>query len=93
MTAGTTIAAGSNGIGGDARPTGTEASKFGDGSEVIGSMVLWIPTGVPIASADSERSGSGRKNRGCTRQVSHVVCYLSVKGRHNARQRMQGGVC
>ena len=94
VTAGTSIAAaGSDGTGGDARPMGGKASKSGDGPEVIGSMVIWRPTRVPIASADMDVSGSGPDIRDCTRQVAHVVRYLSVKGSHNARQRMQSGVC
>ena len=40
MTAGTTVAAGSDGMGGDAWPMGGLESKFGDGPEVIGSMVI-----------------------------------------------------
>ena len=42
VTAGTSVAAGSDGIGGDAGPMVAEASKFGDGAVVIGSMVIWI---------------------------------------------------
>ena len=93
MTAGTSVAAGSDGIGGDAGPMVAEASKFGDGAVVIGSMVIWIPARVPIASADTDVYGSGPDDRDCTRQVAHAVRYLSVKGRHNARHRMQSGVC
>ncbi|KAK2154957.1 hypothetical protein NP493_2123g00002 [Ridgeia piscesae] len=74
-------------------PMVAEASKFGDGAVVIGSMVIWIPTRVPIASADTDVYGSGPDDRDCTRQVAHAVRYLSVKGRHNARQRIQSGVC
>ena len=93
VTAGTSVAAGSDGIGGDAGPMVAEASKFGDGAVVIGSMVIWIPARVPIASADTDVSGCGPDDRVCTRQVAHAVRYLSVKGRHNARPRMQRGVC
>ena len=73
MTAGTTVSARSDGIGGDARPMVVKASKFGDGSDVIGSMVFWNPTRVPTASADTERYGSGPNDRDCTRQVAKVV--------------------
>ena len=93
MTAGTTIAAGSHGIGGDAGPMGTVASHVGAGSMAIGSMALWTPTGVLTANAMTEASGSSPHDRDCTRHVAHVVRSLSVKGRHNARQRMQSGVC
>ena len=64
---------------------GGEASKFGDGPMVIGSMVIWRPVRVPIASADTDVSGSGLHIRDCTRQLAHVVRYLSVKGSHNTR--------
>ena len=93
VTASTTIAAGSDGIGMDARPMETEASQFGAGSMAIGRKVLWTPTGVPTAGAEMDVSGAGPDDRDCTRKVAHVVRYLSVKGRHNARQRMQSGVC
>ena len=80
VTASITIAAGSDGIGGDARPMGTEASHVGAGSEAIGSLVLWTPAGVPTASADTEDLSSGPDDRDRTRHVSHVVRYLSAKG-------------
>jgi hypothetical protein len=80
VTAGTSVAAGSDGIGGDAGPMVAEASKFGDGAVVIGSMVIWIPARVPIASADTDVYGSGPDDRDCTRQVAHAVRYLSAKG-------------
>jgi hypothetical protein len=73
VTAGTTVSARSDGIGGDARPMVVKSSKFGDGSDVIGSIVFWNPTRVPTASADTERSGSGPNDRDCTRQVAKVV--------------------
>jgi len=73
VTASTTIRAGSNGIGGDARPMETMALEFGDGSEVIGSLVNWTPTGVPTASADTDVSSSGPNDKDCTRQVAQVV--------------------
>ena len=93
VTAGISIAAGSDGICGDVRSMETVVSKFGDGSEATGSMVIWNPTGVSSASADSDVSGSGPHGRDCTRQVSHVVRYFSAKDRHNAIQRMQSGIC
>ena len=73
VTASTTIAAGSDGIGGDARPMETTALEFGDGSEATGRLVIWTLTGAPTASADSAVSHSGPDDRDCTRQVSQVV--------------------
>ena len=73
MTASTTIAAGYDGIGGDARSMETMALEFGDGREAIGALVIWTPTGVPTASADSDVSDSGPDDRDSTRQVAQVV--------------------
>ena len=67
MTAGTSVTAGFIGIGGDARHMGPKASKFGDGTEVIGTMVIWTPTRVPIASTDTDVSGAGPDDRDCIR--------------------------
>ena len=47
---------------------------------------------VPPANATTELSRSDPENRDCTRRVVHVVRYLSVKGRHSARQRMQANL-
>ena len=77
----------------DARSMETEASQFGAGSMAIGRKVLWTPTGALTAGAEMDVSDSGPNGRDCIRQVAQVVRYLSVKGRHNARQRMQSGVC
>ena len=87
MTASTTIAAGSDGTGMDARPTETEAWQFGAGSMAIGRKVLWTPTGAPTAGAEMDDSDCGPNDRDCTRQMSHVVRYLSAKGRHSGSQR------
>ena len=75
------------------RAYGSRGVEVWGGAVVIGSMVIWIPARVPIASADTDVSGCGPDDRVCTRQVAHAVRYLSVKGRHNARPRMQSGVC
>ena len=93
VTASTTLAAGSDGFGGDAWPMETKALQCGDGSEAVGSLVIWTPPLVPTPSANTERSGSSPNDRNCTRQVAQVVFCLSAKGHDSASQRMQGGVC
>ena len=82
-----------DGFGGDAWPMETKALQCGDGSEAVGSLVIWTPPLVPTPSANTERSGSSPNDRNCTRQVAQVVFCLSAKGHDSASQRMQGGVC
>ena len=70
-----------------------EALDVGAGSMAIGSLFLCTPTGVPIASANTDVSGAGPDDRDCIRQLVQVIRYLSAKGHHSAPQRMQDGVC
>jgi len=78
----------------DVRATGKPAPKpgsrlvgFGDG---LGQMVK--PVAVANACMADMLNARQTTDRDCTRQVAHVVRHLSVKGRHNTRRRVQGGV-
>ena len=65
-----------------------KASKLGcgDGMTASGTGLGQRVAAVPSASAGgSERSNVGPDRRNCTRQVAHVVRYLSATDRHNAR--------
>ena len=66
----------------------TEAPKLGpgDGMTNSGTGLGQRVTAVPTASATGTKTPNvGPDRRNCTRQVAHVVRYLSATGRQNAR--------
>ena len=65
----------------------TEAPRLGSGGLItVGTGLGQRVTAVPSASATgSDMSNVGPDKRNCTRQVAHVVRYLSAADRHNAR--------
>ena len=66
----------------------------GDGMTESGTGLGQRVAAVPTASATSTKTSNvGPDRRNCTRQVAHVVRYLSATDRHNARRRVQDGVC
>ena len=72
----------------DARAVETEAPKLGsgDGMTAFGTGLGQRVPAVPSASAGcSATSNVGPNRRNCTRQVAHVVRYLSATDRPNAR--------
>jgi len=77
------VSARSNGCGGDARPLEALAPSFGDGTEAIGPLVVWIHTGEPPARAEKDMSRAWPYRR-CRDLVANC--------RHNTRKRMQSGV-
>ena len=82
------MVAGPFGEGTDARPVETEAPRLGsgDGMTESGTGVGQRVAAVPTASAGgTKKSNVGPDRRNCTRQVAHVVRYLSATDRHNAR--------
>ena len=85
----TGIGAPSIGQGLDARAVGTEAPKLGsgEGMTAVGTGLGQRVAAVPPAGATTcaNTSHAGPECRNCTRQVAHVVRYLSATYRHNAR--------
>ena len=67
---------------------GTAAPRLGsgDGMTESGTGLEQRVAAVPSASATgTNTSNVGPDRRNCARQVAHVVCYMSVTDRHNAR--------
>ena len=96
VSATTGIVAGPSGGITDAWAVETEAQKLGpgDGMTASGIGLEQRVAAVPTASATGTATSCVRPiRRNCTRQVAHVVRYLSATDRHNARRRVQGGVC
>ena len=72
----------------DARVMDTAAPRLGSGDGMtnsgtgLGQRVAAVAT---ASAGGTAKSNVGPNRRNCTRQVAHVVRYLSATDRHNAR--------
>ena len=88
VSATTGMAAGPVGRITDARAMENKALRLGsiDGMTNVGTGLGQRVAAVPSASASGTKTSNvGPNRRNCTRQVAHVVRYLSAMDRHNAR--------